>query len=109
MLNEAVGQRQAARYGKMAHHHASQFECRQCRRPAAIECCNLAQHAQVLGGNEENVESSCGRDRCQHGDAPRGAGNNAMSLFIEARNEVAVGKLDPVGRIDHPGGMFAKS
>ena len=31
-----------------------------------------------------------------------------MSLFIEARNEVAVGKLDPVGRIDHPGGMFAR-
>src|SRR5438552_4971339 len=118
MLNHAVGKSEAAGHGKMADHHASEPECRERRGPSAVECGNLAQHAQILSGDEEDVEGGRRRRGSEHGHSAAAARDDAMRLAVKGADEIAIGEPDAVLRVHHlslvlgeglqaPGGVMA--
>ena len=101
MLEEIVGEGDAAGDGEVADHHAGETQRGKGRRAAAIECGQFAHHAQVLRGDEQDIECGGGRHGGQQRDAPRRMGDDAVRLAVAPVDEVALGKADAVAPVEY--------
>jgi hypothetical protein len=99
--------RQAAGDGQVTGHHARKAHGAERAGPAAIERGQLAQHLQVLRADQRDVQRG-GRHGGDDRHPPRGAGDDAVGLFVQRDHEVALGQLDPVGGVHDGLGVIAQ-
>ena len=79
-------------------HHARQPEGSDGAGPAAIERRQLAQHAQVDRGDEQDVEGGGRSDGSQKRYPACVTGDDSRGILIEHSHDVALGQPDAIGR-----------
>ena len=109
LLEQAVGDRDAARHGEVRDHLPEQPQHADGAGPAAIKHRKFPDQCQRVDQHEQHVNRSARADGCDKRDALRRRQHQPPRLGVERLHQFALGELDPVAAVDDVGEMRFKA
>ena len=100
LLQQRVADRDAAGDGEMRADRARELEKAEQARPSAVNFRDASHQHDRLTGDEKHVEQRARADGGDDRHALGGVGDLAPRLFVERRDEIALGEVDEIASVD---------